>query len=82
MGTVVKASVIILLGGLALYLVIFLIAVPAMSSRSVTAHKVGGNVYVALYRPVRDVLPEGFLILELWRDYEHYWCSQSESCVL
>lgn len=77
-----KAAVITALVTFALYFVIFLVTVPTMASSSQVAQTIGGSIYVAIYRPIRDLLPSGYGVLELWRDYEHYWCAQSTGCEL
>lgn len=82
MSSAPKAVAIILGATIALYLVIFLISVPAMSSRVPMARAMGTNIYAAMYRPVRDLLPPDNFVRGLWQDYEAYWCGGSRSCEL
>lgn len=77
-----KAAIIILSAAIAMYVLLFFVAVPAMTSRAPMAHAMGVNIYAVMYRPVRDMLPSGNFVLGLWRDYEAFWCSGSDSCEL
>lgn len=80
MSTGAKATIIIVCGAISLYFMIFLISVPAMSSRSPMAQAMGAHIYANMYRPLRDILPKGYIVRELWQDYEDYWCSGARSC--
>ena len=78
----VKASIIVIGGAILFYVAMFLVSLPIMASSSPMAQAMGASMYASLYKPVRDVLPSGYFVLELWQDYERYWCATAEACEL
>ena len=80
----VKAVGFIFGGGLAFYLVLFLICLPIMANASKNSmlHAMSNNVYGTLYMPVRDLLPHGSAVRETIHDYERWACAGSSGCVL
>ena len=83
MGTVAKASAIILAGAIVLYFFLFLAVLPLMANAPVgMTSSMASGIYASLYRPVRDVLPSDNIIRRAWRNYEDYWCAGSPRCAL
>jgi len=83
MGTLAKASAIIVAGGIGVYVLMFLAVLPLMANAPVgMTNSVAAGIYASLYRPVRDAFPADGAVHRTWRNYESYWCAGSTGCTL